>query len=278
MSKGFLFIAQNNEDNYVQQACLLAMSIHATQKDPSICLVTNDEVPEKYKHLFDHIKEIPWSDDAKEQEWKINNRWKLYHVSPYEETIVMDTDMIVLQDLSSWWTFLSNYDLFFTSKVYTYRGEIVKDTYYRKTFIANELPNLYAGFHYFKKCAFAKEFYTWLELVMNNWELFYGKYAKDLYQKTLSVDLSASIVAKILDVEDMITNKKVSFPSFVHMKPRIQGWYNPSATWQSRVGSYLTDSLDLKIGNHTQTGIFHYTEKSFANDDKIKKYERYLKI
>ena len=53
---------------------------------------------------------------------------------------------------------------------------------------------------------------------MNNWELFYGKYAKDLYQKTLSVDLSASIVAKILDVEDMIQQES-SFPSFVHMKP-----------------------------------------------------------
>jgi len=60
------------------------------------------------------------------------------------------------------------------------------------------------------------------------------------------------------------------------MKPRIQGWYNPSATWQSRVGSYLTDSLELKIGNHAQSGIFHYTEKSFASEDKISKYEEVL--
>jgi hypothetical protein len=190
----------------------------------------------------------------------------------------MDTDMLVLQNLDSWWKFLSNYEVFYTSKVYTYRGDEVNDTYYRKTYIANNLPNVYAGFHYFKKCDFAKEFYTMLELVMNNWQLFYGKYASKEYQNWLSVDTSTAIVTKILDCEDRITNKKVSFPSFTHMKPRIQGWYNPSETWRSRVGAYLTDDLQLKIGNHQQQGIFHYTEKEFLDQSKIQKYERYLNV
>ena len=61
------------------------------------------------------------------------------------------------------------------------------------------------------------KFYTWLELVMNNWELFYGKYAKELYQKSLSVDLSAAIVAKILDCDKKITNNKSLFPIFIHI-------------------------------------------------------------
>ena len=29
-------------------------------------------------------------------------------------------------------------------------------------------PNVYCAIHYFKKSAFAKQFYTWLELVMKN--------------------------------------------------------------------------------------------------------------
>jgi hypothetical protein len=162
--------------------------------------------------------------------------------------------------------------------VQTYRGDTVVDNYYRKTYKANNLPNIYAGFHYFKKCAFAKEFYTMLEIVMNNWEMFYGKYAKEQYQKFLSVDTSTAIVTKILDCEDKITNSRVKFPTFTHMKTHIQGWKNASATWRSRVGAYLTDNLELKIGNHLQSGIFHYTEKEFLDDNKIKKYERYLKI
>ena len=59
------------------------------------------------------------------------------------------------------------------------------------------------------------------------------------------------------------------------MKTHIQGWKNARATWRSRVGAYLTDNLELKIGNHLQSGIFHYTEKEFLDDNKIKKYERY---
>lgn len=277
MTKGIVLIAQNSEYNYVEQACALAMSIRATN-DAKVCLLTNDKVPSRYVDLFDVIKEIPWEDDSKDMDWKVANRWKLYHASPYDETIVMDTDMLVLQNLDSWWKFLSNYEVFYTSKVYTYRGDEVNDTYYRKTYIANNLPNVYAGFHYFKKCDFAKEFYTMLELVMNNWQLFYGKYASKEYQNWLSVDTSTAIVTKILDCEDRITNKKVSFPSFTHMKPRIQGWYNPSETWRSRVGAYLTDDLQLKIGNHQQQGIFHYTEKEFLDQSKIQKYERYLNV
>jgi len=278
MSKGFVVIAQNSQDDYVLQACLLAMSIKATQKESNICLITNDTVPDEYISLFDVIKEIPWSDSASDKEWKVDNRWKLYHASPYDETIILDTDMLVLQDLENWWTFLKNYELFFVSKVYTYRGELITSDYYRKTFTANSLPNLYAGFHYFKKCEFSKDFYSWLELVMNNWEFFYGKYAKELYQKSLSVDLSAAIVAKILDCDKQITNNKCLFPSFTHMKSYVQGWQNTSSKWQNRVGSYLTDDLKLKIGNHLQQGIFHYTEKDFVTDDKIQKYKEWLKI
>jgi hypothetical protein len=118
MDRGILVIAQNLSNvNYVQQAELLAMSLKATNPDTKISLVTNDEV--EFENLFDKIIPIPWNDDAESSDWKIQNRWKLYHASPYNKTIVMDTDMIVLQDISEWWNFLEKYKLFFTSKVYT---------------------------------------------------------------------------------------------------------------------------------------------------------------
>ena len=151
MTNNFTMLAQNSDFDYVRQACLAAMSIHATNKDVSICLITNESVPTKYKHLFDHIVEIPWGDHAKDEDWKISNRWKIYHAIPYNETVVIDTDMLILEDISSWFDFLRNYDLFYTSNVYTYRGELVDDNYYRKAFKTHNLPNLYSGFHWFKK-------------------------------------------------------------------------------------------------------------------------------
>jgi len=113
--KGILMLAQNSEYDYVKQACLNAMSICLTNPETKISLVTNDIVPEKYKKYFDKIIEIPWNDAASSAEWKIENRWKLYHATPYEKTIVLDTDMLVLQDLTSWWKFLENYDLYFNT-------------------------------------------------------------------------------------------------------------------------------------------------------------------
>jgi hypothetical protein len=277
MTKGIVVLAQNNEtDDYVEQACLLAMSLQI-HNDVRISLITNDQVPEEYISLFDKIIPIPFGDSAEDSEWKVENRWKIYHASPYDETIVMDTDMLVLQNIDVWWNFLSNYEMYFTSKVLNYRGETANTDYYRKTFVENNLPNLFSGFHYFKKCEFAQEFYTWLELVVNNWETFYEQHLESPSRpKHLSIDVCAAIVAKILDCESFITNKISKFPSFTHMKQHCQGWSSVQSSWQDQMGVYISKDGSLKIGNYLQTGVLHYTEKDFV--EKSPALERYRSL
>jgi hypothetical protein len=276
----FTMLAQNSNVNYVKQAYLCALSIRATTPNSKICLITNDTLDEKTASVFDNIIEIPWNDDAKDSEWKIENRWKIYHACPYENTIVLDTDMLVLEDMTRWWNYLQDRDLFFTSKVLTYRGEEVTSVAYRKAFNVHKLPNIYSGFHYFKKTDETKYFFKWLEIVMNNWELFYGQFAGGKYfQKTPSIDLSAAIVTKILGLEEKITNKRIDYPTFVHMKTHCQNWKTSfSERWQDTVGVYLNNDLELKIGNYRQQGIFHYTEDDFLTDNIVKIYETYLGV
>ena len=278
MSNNFTMLAQNTEVDYVQQAYLNAMSIRATNENVKICLITNDTVQDKYKQVFDDIEEIPWGDHAEDSDWKIENRWKTYHATPYDESIVMDTDMLVLQDISNWFNFLKNYDLFFTSNVYTYRNELVTNDYYRHTFSKNKLPNLYSGLHYYKKSDVAHEFYTWLEMITNNWQQFYRQHTGGkMYQRKCSIDLSSAIAVKIMGIENKVTNPRAKYPSFIHMKPRIQNWQNSVIdSWQNRVGTYLGEDLQLKIGNYTQTGVFHYTEDNFVKNRIITVYEKYL--
>lgn len=272
MSKGFVLLAEGND--YVIQACVCAMSLKASGNSDPITLLTCDKVPEKYKNLFDQIIDIPWYEQT-DSIYKVENRWKIYHASPYDRTIVFDTDVLVLQNLNFWWNFLENYDLYYIDKVYSYRKDLINDTYYRKAFLANKLPNLYSGMHYFKKGDKAHEFYKWVELVTNNWELFYGQYCKEYYPKHPSMDVTVAIVTKILDLDNEITNKKYPYPYFVHMKPKVQGWKkNTPDRWQNKVGTYLTEDLKLKIGNHHQDTIFHYTENDFVTADLIEKYEK----
>ena len=277
MTKGIVVLAQNNEtDNYIEQAALLAMSL-LTYNNTNISLITDDEVPEEYVNLFDKIIPIPFGDSAEDSEWKVENRWKIYHASPYDETIVMDTDMLVLQNIDVWWDFLSNYEVFYTSNVLTYRGETANTSYYRKTFIDNDLPNLFCGLHYFKKSDFAQQFYTWLELVVNNWETFYEQHLEATTRpKHVSIDVCSAIVVKILNCEAVVTNKVAKFPSFTHMKPYCQGWNTVQTSWQDQIGVYISKDGSTKLGNYAQTGILHYTEKDFV--EKSPALERYRSL
>lgn len=277
--RGIVVLAQNsNEANYVEQACILAMSLKLTNPNDKISIITNDKVDDVYVDLFDHIIPIPYGDDAVESNWKIENRWKIYHATPYQKTIVMDTDMIILQDIGSWWGFLSKYELFFTSKVYTYRSNEVDSDFYRKAFTANQLPNLYTGFHYFEKSNFAHEFYKWMELITQNWELFYGQYVKEHYPSRPSMDITAAISAKILDCENQITNKNIKFPSFTHMKAHVQDWEECSEHWQKNVATYIDRNCNIRLGNYLQDGILHYTENDFVTQKLIDRYRNILNV
>jgi len=265
MSNGYVMLAQNSQDNYVLQACLCAMSLKVTQQFSNVSLITNDDVPQEYQHLFDKIIPIPGTDDAADSNWKIENRWKIYNASPYNKTIVLDTDMIVLSDLTSYWNFLEKYKIFFTGNVYNYRGTIADNSFYRQTFLDNNLPNLYSGLHYFEKSNSASEFYLWLEVVLTNWQLFYKSFL-DIKSRPVgpSIDVCAAIVAVILDIN--ITNYK---PLFTHMKLKSQGWLKPSSSWQIHAGCYVSTDGTIKIGNYLQTGILHYTEKDLLTNTNI---------
>ncbi len=275
----FILVAQNTQDvDYVKQACALAMSIHATTPNSNISILTDDIIPERYKTLFDNVIEIPWGDLANKYDWKIHNRWKTYFISPYDDAIVLDTDMLVLEDITTWYNFLQSYDMYITSTVFDYRGNKIKDTFYRKNFNKYNLPNTYMGLHYFKKSDFALEFYTWLDKITNNWKEFYKLGRDKPIQNFASMDLTAAMTIDLLDCKSKITNENVSVPSFTHMKANIQGWDEIRESWQTKVGTYFTTDAELYIGNHKQSGIFHYTEDNFLTDDIIEILETRLDI
>ena len=118
MTKGYLILAQNSDVNYIRQAYALALSIKKFQPTfNNVSLVTNDSVPNEYLPAFDNVLEIPFGDHAKDSNWKVENRWKLYHATPYDETIVLDADMLFLENMESLWNYVKDKNLFFTSTV-----------------------------------------------------------------------------------------------------------------------------------------------------------------
>lgn len=268
MSKGFLVLAQNSKGiDYVRQAYFLAKSLHISQKNhKKISIITNDPVPDEYKSVFDQIIPIPFEDHAKDSEWKVENRWKVYYSSPYDETIVFDVDMLVTKDLSDCWKFAEGKDLYFTSVVTNYKGNIVTDNTYRKTFVDNDLPNLYSGMFYFKKSKKAHDFFKVLEYVVYNWKRFFFEIAPKNNQNFFSLDLAVAITSKILDLSHEISHTKSPF-TFVHMKPHLQEWKTVPGSCYSQVYSYYNSKKELYVGNYKQFGVFHYVEDSFLTKD-----------
>lgn len=278
-NRGFVIFAQNNSTtDYVKQAYALACSIKATQKEfKNVCLITDNIIKERYIKAFDKVIILD-SDESKESEWKIENRYKIYNLSPFEETIVLDSDMLVLEDLTDYWNDFSSKELCFTTDVRTFRNTVIKEGlwYYRKAFIRFELPNTYVALHYFKKTNLTKTFAMYLELINKDWETMYSLYTGGkAFQKWQSIDVSTALVLQVLGIENDVVLKNSSV-KFTHMKTYHQGFDNLKNSWQDYVKTYLTENLDFYIGNYKQTGVFHYVEDSFLTDDIITKYENYL--
>lgn len=274
MSKGFLIYAQNTKDvDYIQQAYALALSIKHSQKEiNSVSIVTNDKVPKRYAKVFDHIIPVPWFKDN-QSPLKSENRWQLYYATPYEETIVLDSDMLLLEDVSSWWKYCSNYDLKFCSDIVNYKQEsIMIDEHHRMTFIKNKLTNPYFALHYFKKNRPAFEFYKVLEFVINNWDECCTIFTPEYYQQWTSMDLATAIAIEITGMYESVNDSQCPM-TFVHMKIPLQNWPAFFARWEDAVPYVLTHNGDLVVGNIKQPSVFHYVDKKFLNNDLVKQLE-----
>ena len=129
--KGYVTVAIGSE--YVKCATLLASSLKKTQKDINhITLITNsNDVNEKY---FDNIIKI---DDTKP--WNVISN--LINYTPYDETLYIESDMLVTQNLDNWWTSFDKKQMAVTQQVRDHKNSIYTGKLYRRFFIENNLPN-----------------------------------------------------------------------------------------------------------------------------------------
>jgi len=281
MSKGYLILAQNSGSiNYLRMAYALALSIKGTQTEVNqVAIATDDTVPDRYKHAFDHIVKIPWMDHAKDSRWKIENTWKFYHMTPFDETVVLDADMLFPTDISHWWDVLSLKDVWVTNKPRTFRGELITSTQYRQVHVSNNLPHFYIAFFYFKKCELAAEMFKLTQIIYENWERFYYDYLDETRPKFNSGDVTYALAIKLLGIENECFDMD-SIPTFVHMKGHLQN-IDPryiSDDWTKNIPTYFTEDCKFKIGNYEQYLPFHYYIKNWLTNDMINKLERKLGI
>jgi len=283
MTRGYLILAQNTKkDDYVKLAYALALSIKNTQSTVHrVALATTEtKIPKKYADVFDHIIDVPWIDQAEHSKWKIENKWKYYYMTPFDETVVLDADMLFPADISQWWDVMSQKDMWITNKPRTFRGEIITSTKYRESFVSNNLPNVYTAFMYFKKTRMTAEVFKMVEYIFHNWERFFYDFMDETRPKHLSGDVAYALAIKLLDLEEECFGNSDLVPSFVHMKSFLQNVNEKYITedWTNHFPTYFADDGTFKIGNYNQYLPFHYQVKSWLTDEMINILEKRIDV
>jgi len=183
MTRGVLLIANNNDAiDYILQACFLAKRIKQHLNIP-VTLLT--DTPEKfnstysqYKALFDNILEhVPASEYTiktyrdgvfkdKQLEFKNSSRASVFDLTPYDETIVLDTDILLCND-----DFLKCFDQHHDFLIYKHATDLADDrssTDFK--FISDSGVEFYwATCVFFRKTTENKIFFDLVRHIQENW-------------------------------------------------------------------------------------------------------------
>jgi hypothetical protein len=186
MTKGVILFAHNNDKvDYVKQAIFCAKQIKKHLALP-VTLITSDDVLQK--NTFDQIINI--KNENKTQRKNFNNgkerhkllwsnlsRPSVIDYSPYDQTIVMDTDFVVcnsnlLKVFESTDDFLINYD----AQYIDYQSEISDNLQYISD---SGLKMCWATVFYFKKTNRVKKLFTLINHIKNHWNFYRFRYQID---------------------------------------------------------------------------------------------------
>lgn len=162
MKKGILIFALGHE-NYYRMAVCLAASIRHNDPGLQICLVTDHAVIPVHEFLFDIVKEpTERSIKQKGKTQYIKAKLFMYELSPFEETIFLDADQLLLpgkklspvfEDLKDLAFTMSNHGLAKTS-IWADIKEV------QKLYGDNPYWNFHSEFVYFKKNAEVKKYFA----------------------------------------------------------------------------------------------------------------------
>lgn len=259
---GFLTFAQNAHVDYLNLAYHQAKNIKATQKQNQYAVIvdtnTAKHITDEHLKVFDHVIELP-EDLAKNKLWKLDNEWQAMNLTPFKETIKLESDLLFTRDIGHWIHALRLRDVCLSYNCRDYQGKIITKSPYRKLFTANDLPDVYNGLMYFRYSQTAVNFFKLAKKIYVNWPTVQQQLT--LCDQHPTTDVVYALTTKIIGVEKCMI-PTLDFFNFTHMKSQIQGW-SDRQPWTDYVNIEKTDKM-IRINNLNQYGPVHYYEKDFV--------------
>lgn len=271
--QGFLTIAQNSDVDYLRLAYLQAMSVKLTMPGSKYAVIvdhaTLDKVTDKHREIFDYIIPLP-QDYAKDDLWKLANEWQVFELTPFKETIKVESDILFTRSIDHWWTAFRLRDIVLSLGCQDYQGNAGKSRRYRQVFDDNNLPDTYNGLMYFRYSQTAFDFFAMAKSVYEHWDFIRDRVLKNCRDEFPTTDLVYAIVANNLGVE-RCTLPSCDFINFIHMKNSVNSW--PESTpWTELVVSEIAAPM-IRVNNVNQYHPWHYQDKTWVTDDVIERFE-----
>ena len=202
MSKGILVHAFNNEEiDYVKQACMVAERVKKYLDLPT-SVITDCKVP---KNVFDHVIEFDTpqrytrklynnGNHGKHLTFKNNARVLSYDLSPYKQTLMIDSDIIICDDV-----YKNCFEQDNPLLMYKDAYHIGQNLDYREF---NKISDSSVDFYwatcvYFVKCKQNKIFFDLLQHIEEQWRHYRMLY--QIVQRTYRNDFAFSIGAHIMN-------------------------------------------------------------------------------
>ncbi len=249
--KGWLIWAYDVEgDKYLRCATVLANSIKATQRHNSkVAVVVNQKVSlsEQQKQAFDYV--IPIHTDYPAEIMSLG-----YELSPFQETISIEADCIVCNDVSHWWNVLGQKDALFPGRVYDTCGNQILQSWYRQGFAKHGLADIWSGMFYWQRSNAASDIFKSAKALCLHWRD--NGLPFEWTENAANDEFFGKVLAR-QEFQECIDT--VGWFTFTHNRERDQIQY--------RIGQALTANdfvvgLDgVWVGPWKQQDVLHYHNK-----------------
>ena len=273
IEQGVLTVAQNTDVDYARLAYLQCLSLKLTNPGLPYAIVTDAGTQSTFtdamRSAFDHIV-ILNHDQAWQDTWKQRNEGQLFDIAPFRETIKVEADLLFTGNISHWWPALRRRDMVISRGCVDYRGQTGASRRYRQLHDDNDLPDVYTGLMYWRRCPLAHQAFELVKQLHQHWDAVRQELI--MCQDPGSNDVVFSVMARIVG-EHLVTLPWDAF-RMVHLKPAINGW-DEAQPWHDQV-SFEINAPAITVSGYQQTHPVHYHEKSWATDAMIQEYEHEL--
>ena len=249
--RGYLIPAVNTHSvDYLACAARLARSIRHWHPDADISLLTTESCADA---VFSRVITLPYGDLG-----GYANDWQVFWASPYRQTIKLEADMLAVSPIDHWWTFFEHRDVVVSRGARDWLDRTVTTRHYRKVFDDNDLPDLYNAITYWRLSHAAKEFFSLVRAMFEDWPRW--RQLLKFPDAEPTTDVVYAMAAQIIG-SDQVTMPADTGPTIVHMKRHAIG--TQTEDWTQELIWEHTDH-ELSIQTLRQWGFFHYHIKDWS--------------